>query len=137
MLRLFFVMLINNFISCNDRWSRQRWLELILRERASQTRLLRVNLIQYPQHFCSARLKKFSLQKQMYLKFRGEFSIGSIRYGINTRFNKQIENDLHLIIHLVYHNSVPVTNTISAMLAMYRSERTDITFRDITFLVFR
>ena len=29
-------------------------------------RALRVILIQYPQHFCSARLKKFSLQKTIF-----------------------------------------------------------------------
>ena len=37
--------------------------EPTLPERALQTRALPVTLIQYPQNVCSARLKKFSLQK--------------------------------------------------------------------------
>ena len=46
-------------VSWNGRRSRWQWLEPTLPERA-----LRVSLIQYPQNFCSARLKKFSLQKR-------------------------------------------------------------------------
>ena len=42
----------------HGRQSRQQWLEPTLPERA-----LHVNLIQYPQNICSARLKKFALWK--------------------------------------------------------------------------